>query len=55
MGRWASKVQRTERRQRVAELKALGLSHPEIATRLGITTGVSEYDYKLYKKEAKQC
>ncbi len=55
MGRWASKEQREERRQRVAKLKGQGLSHSTIASRLGITTGVSEYDYKLYKKEAKRC
>jgi len=55
MGRWASKEQRAERRKRVAELKAQGLSHSKIARRLGITIGVSESDYKIYKREAKQC
>ena len=53
MGRWINKEKRKERRSRVAELKALGLSHSEIAMRLGITTGTSERDYKQYKKERK--
>ena len=55
MGRWVSKEQRVERRQRVAQLKAQGLSHSKIAMRMGITTGTSERDYKLYKMEGKQC
>jgi len=55
MGRWESKERMAERRQRVAELKAQGLSHPDIAIRLGITTGTSERDYKQYKEEAKRC
>jgi len=52
MGRWASKEQRAQRRRRVAQLKAQGLSHSKIAQRLGITIGVSESDYKIYKREA---
>ncbi len=51
MGRWISREDMVERRQRVAQLKAKGLSHSIIASRLGITTGVSERDYKLYKRE----
>jgi len=51
MGRWESKERMAERRKRVAELKAQGLSHSKIAARLSITTGTSERDYKLYKKE----
>lgn len=54
MGRWLSKQAMVERRQRVADLKAQGLSHSKIAERLGITTGTSERDYKVYKLEAKQ-
>ena len=42
-----------ERRQRVAELKAQGLSHSKIAMRMGITIGTSERDYKVYKEERK--
>ncbi len=53
MGRWLSREQRVERMQRVAELKAQGLSHPKIAMRMGITTGTSERDFKQYKKERK--
>lgn len=53
MGRWLSKEQMVERRERVAELKALGLSHSKIASRLGITTGTSERDFKAYKAERK--
>lgn len=53
MTRWISEEKRIERRSRVAELKALGLSHSEIASRMGITTGTSERDYKQYKKERK--
>ncbi len=55
MGRWISNEQRVERRQRVAQLKAKGLSHSKIASRMGIATGTSERDYKLYKTEVKQC
>ena len=55
MTRWLSKDQRLERRLKVAELKAKGLSHSMIGIRLGITTGTSERDYKLYKQEAKRC
>ena len=55
MGRWISTEQRVERRQRVAQLKAQGLSHAKIAMRMGITTGTSERDYKLYQTEVKQC
>ncbi len=55
MGRWISEEKRVERRQRVAELKALGLSHSMIASRPSITTGTSERDYKPYKTEVKQC
>jgi len=51
VGRWISKEQRAKRRKRVAQLKAHGLSHAEIATRMGITAGISERDYKLYKEE----
>ena len=51
MGRWVSKERREERRQRVAELKAQGLSHSTIAMRMGITTGTSERDFKQHKKE----
>ena len=47
--------QMVERRQRVAQLKAQGLSHSKIAMRMGITIGTSERDYKLYKMEVKQC
>lgn len=53
MTRWISKEQMVERRQRVAELKAQGLPHSKIASRLGITTGTSERDYKQYKQEAR--
>lgn len=53
MGRWISKERRIERRRRVAQLKAQGLSHPKIAARMGITAGISERDYKLYKEEEK--
>lgn len=52
MGRWESKERMAQRRQRVAQLKAQGLSHSKIASRLGITTGTSERDYKVYKMEA---
>ena len=52
MGRWISREAMAERRQRVADLKAQGLSHSTIAARLGITSGVSENDYKVYKREA---
>jgi len=55
MTRWISKEEMIERRQRVAQLRAQGLSHSKIASRLGITTGTSERDFKLYKKEASQC
>ncbi|GAH38458.1 unnamed protein product [marine sediment metagenome] len=55
MGRWESKENMAQRRQRVAQLKAQGLSHSKIAARLGITTGTSERDYKVYKMEAKRC
>lgn len=51
MGRWESKQRMAERRKRVAELKALGLSHPKIARRMGITTSISESDYRRYKEE----
>ena len=55
MARWLSKEKMAERRTRVAELKALGLSHAKIAQRLGITAGTSERDFKLHKQEAKRC
>lgn len=51
MARWVSEEQRIERRQRVAVLKAQGLSHSKIAMRMGITSGTSERDFKQYKKE----
>ena len=51
MGRWISEEKRLERRERVAILKAQGLSHSKIASRMGITTGTSERDFKQYKKE----
>lgn len=51
MTRWESKERMAERRKRVAELKAQGLPHSKIASRMGITTGTSERDYKQYKKE----
>ncbi|MEE9612815.1 MAG: hypothetical protein V3W19_16300 [Desulfatiglandales bacterium] len=54
MGRWVSKEQMAERRQRVAQLKAQGLSHSKIAMRMGITSGTSERDFKLYKEEEKK-
>ena len=53
MGRWESKERMAERRQRVADLKAQGLPHSIIASRLGITVGTSERDYKQYKEEAR--
>jgi len=53
VGRWISKEKRLERRLKVAAMKAQGLPHSTIATRLGITTGTSERDYKQYKKERK--
>jgi len=40
-----------ERRRRVAQLKAQGLSHSKIAARLGIGTSTSERDYKIYREE----
>lgn len=53
MGRWPTKEQMAKRRRRVVELRAQGLSHAEIAERLGITRGTSEHDYKRYKEEEK--
>ena len=53
MSRWISKEQMAKRRKRVAQLKAQGLTHSKIGMRLGITTGTSERDYKVYKKERK--
>lgn len=53
MGRWISRKAMAERRKRVAVLKAQGLSHSKIAMRMGITTGTSERDYKVYKEERK--
>ena len=55
MGRWESKERMAQRRQRVAQLKAQGLSHSKIAKRLGITAGTSERDFKLYKRETSRC
>ena len=37
----------------IVELKAQGLSHSKIAKRMGITTGTSERDFKVYKMEVK--
>ena len=51
MGRWISKEQMAKRRKRVAELKAYGLTHKKIALRMGISIGISESDYKQYKKQ----
>ncbi len=51
MGRWISREKMAKRRKRVAELKAQGLPHSMIASRMGITTGTSERDFKQYKKE----
>ena len=53
MSRWISREAMAERRKRVAQLKAQGLSHSKIGMRLGITTGTSERDFKQYKKERK--
>lgn len=51
MARWISSEQMAERRRRVAQLKAQGLSHSKIAARLGIGTSTSERDYKIYREE----
>ena len=51
MGRWISKKQMAKRRQRVAQLRTQGLSHSEIAERMGMTTGTSERDYKQYNEQ----
>ncbi len=53
MGRWISREKMVERREHVAALKAKGLSHSTIASRMGITTGTSERDFKQFKKERK--